>query len=143
MSPYELAAVVIAFAILVSTLTAFAYVSLRFAMMALSMDAALLREFKVASKHIADISQSNREILNSSGENLQTKLRDFVASRMSPTEGEFIHQTDEEAWLAEQLNNARAEGMSKEEIQAFVSQAIGADVDEDLIPDEEVDRNAV
>jgi hypothetical protein len=104
-------------------LTAFAaslYVALRFLLLVISMEAGILREFKNSSKAVdralSDIPEK------------EAKLKSFIQSRMAPTDGEFVPQSDEEAFINEQVDHLRRQGMTDDELDAFIRQAAGTDI---------------
>ena len=93
------------------------YVAMRFLIIAISLDAAILREFKGQSaavgRALGDIPEK------------EEKLKSFIQSRMTPTEGEFVPQSEEEQFIQEQVEHLRRQGMTDEELDAFVRQAAG------------------
>lgn len=97
------------------------YVAYRFLALALSMDAAILREFSLTSKSIKQLTQSAGPVL---GE----KLKEFIANRLTPTEGDFSGSSDEELFLNEQVEHLRRQGLTEEELNAFIRQAVGTDI---------------
>jgi|GEM_PF-2911151 hypothetical protein len=112
----ELAILLVAAAFFLAALSAVIYVAYRFLLMALSVDAALLREFKATPRQLQE-AKSTENVLGG-------QLREFIAARMKPTEGEFVGNTDEEMFIQEQIKLAEAQGMTAEEIKAFMSQAV-------------------
>jgi hypothetical protein len=114
------AAFLFAAGVCLTGLASVVYVAFRFLSLVVSMEAGILREFKGNSKAVdkalADIPQK------------EAKLREFIAARMSPTEGEFVPQSDEEAFINEQVEHLRRQGMTDDELDAFVRQAVNTDI---------------
>lgn len=96
------------------------YVAFRFLSLVTSMEAGILREFRSSSKAVGKALSDIPE--------KESKLRSFIQSRMTPTEGEFTPYSDEEAFINEQVEHLRRQGMTDEELDAFVRQAVGTDV---------------
>jgi hypothetical protein len=96
------------------------YVAFKFLSLAISLDAALLREFKVQNQH--DIKMDANNPITSD------KLKSFIASRFTPTDGDFVPYSDEEAFLNERVAELRAKGLTDEELQSFIKQAVGTDI---------------
>jgi len=105
-------AIILAFALLLLCAAAFVYVLVRLLMAILSLDSAIAREIFMLRSGKA-----------SSNYNIE------AAMAAKPTEGAFEPTTDEEAALYEVARRARAEGMSDEEIAAFIRQGIGENAD--------------
>jgi len=96
------------------------YVAFRFLSLALSVDASLLREF-------TKLEIKTDEHLRSTP--LQAdKLKSFIQSRMTPTEGAFEPYNEEELFLQQQVEHLRRSGMTDEECDAFIRQAVGTDI---------------
>ena len=96
------------------------YVAYRFLSLALSMDAAFLKEFSGQQRTVQQaLSQSPIQ---------QSSLKKFSQDRMTPTEGTFEPFNDEEAFLNEQVDRLRQQGLSEEECNEFIRQAVGTSV---------------
>lgn len=96
------------------------YVAFRFLSLALSLDAALLREFiKVENKTDEHLRSSPVQ---------PDKLKSFIQSRMTPTEGTFEPYDEEELFVQQQVEHLRRAGMTEEECEAFIRQAVGTDI---------------
>lgn len=102
-------------------LAAVVYVAYRFLALALSMDMAMLREFRVQAN-------ASEKAAQSAGPVLGDRLREFISSRMAPTEGEFVPTSDEEMFIQEQVEHLRRQGLTEEELEAFMRQAVGTDI---------------
>ena len=96
------------------------YVAFRFLILVLSLDSAILREFK---GQIGRVDQ-----VTAQGPINEKKLKDFIQSRMAPTEGDYHPYSDEEAFIQEKVEELRHQGMTQEELDAFVRQAVGSDI---------------
>ena len=96
------------------------YVAYRFLVIVLSLDAAILHEFKGHGRNVEQIAKS--------GPIQEEKLKSFIQARMSPTDGGFVPQSDEEAFINEQVEHLRRQGMSDEELDAFIRQANGTEI---------------
>ena len=96
------------------------YVVYRFLSLVLSMEIGILKEFGNKSTAANQYAQ-NQQVTES-------KLKEFIKSRFSPSEGDFQPYTDEEAFITEQVENLRRQGLSDEELEAFVRQAVGTDI---------------
>jgi hypothetical protein len=92
------------------------YVAFRFLALVLSLDAAILKEFQMNTNAYRDAARTNPI--------QESKLKDFIQSRMAPTDGDFIPVSDEEAFLQEQITELRGKGLTDEELEAFVRQAV-------------------
>ncbi len=56
---------------------------------------------------------------------LGSQLKDFIANRLKPTDGDFITNSDEELYLQEQIKALRDQGgLTEQEIEAFVRQGV-------------------
>ena len=96
------------------------YVALRYLILVLSMDSAILHEFKGQTKTMNKIA--------SAGPIQEEKLKTFIQARMAPTEGDFAPYSEEEAFINEQVEHLRRQGMTDEELDAFVRSAVGTDI---------------
>lgn len=116
----DTALIVTSFSVLLFALAAVVYVSFRFLALVLSMEVGILKEFKVQrpamDKALADIPEK------------EAKLKDFIRARMSPTEGDFTPYSDEEAFINENVEFLRRQGMTDDELDAFIRQAVGTDI---------------
>lgn len=80
---------------------------------------AILHELKTHPAIVAGATASTSESI------LGGQLKEFISSRMKPTEGEFVTNSDEELFLQEQIKILRDQGgLSEEEIEAFVRQGV-------------------
>lgn len=100
--------------------SAVVYVAFRFLSLALSMEVGILREFRAQTKGV-------QQVLTQAPA-AEATLKEFVKSRFSPTEGAFEAYSDEEAFIQERVEDLRRQGMTPEELDAFVRQAVGSDV---------------
>jgi len=100
--------------------SAVVYVAFRFLSLALSMEVGILREFKTQNSGV-------RQILTQTPA-AEATLKDFVKSRFAATEGDFQAYNDEEAFIQERVEDLRRQGMTQEELDAFVRQAVGTDI---------------
>ena len=105
-------ALIIALSVLLLCAAAFVYVLIRLLVAILSLDSAIAREIFAL--------RSGKPPANYNIE---------AAMAAKPTEGAFEPTTDEEAAIYEIARRAKAEGMSDEEIAAFIKQGIGASTD--------------
>ena len=48
--------------------------------------------------------------------------------RVAPSDGDFVGQSDEVEFVNEMAENLRRQGMTSEELDAFVRQAVGSDI---------------
>jgi hypothetical protein len=101
-------------------LAATVYVAYRFMSLVVSMEAGILKEFgrsgKAVNMALEDIPKK------------EAKLREFIQARMAPTEGGFEPYDDETAFLNEQVMHLREKGLTDEELDAFIRQAVGTDI---------------
>lgn len=101
-------------------LSAIVYVAFRYLSLVLSMEIGILKEFakhgKVVDKALEDIPAK------------ESQLREFIRARMSPTEGDFVAQNEESQFIQEQAEVLRQKGMTDEELEAFIRQAVGSDI---------------
>ncbi len=95
------------------------YVVFRGLTLILGMEVGILKEFKSQHGVIQDV--VNQGPANDS------KLKQFIKSRFTPTEGDFAPYSDEEAFVQEQVDHLRRQGLSDEELDAFIRQAVSAD----------------
>jgi hypothetical protein len=119
---WALAAVVAAFALFLAALALLIFVGFRFYTLAITLDSAILHELR--SRSVAAPASGSPETASSL---LGSQLREFISSRMKPTDGEFIANTDEELFIQEQIKNLRDQGhggLTDEELRSFVSQAV-------------------
>lgn len=111
MAWWQLCLVLLCGAIALVAAASFVYVTFRFLSMALSLDAALLREFKGIRTP-----QAHQAALT-----LDDQLKQFINSRMKPTDGDFVPSSEEDLFINEQVNRLREQGdFSEEEIKQFV-----------------------
>ena len=99
---------------------AMVYVAYRFLALVLSMEVGILKEFqgnqKAVNTVLADIPRK------------ESQLKEFIKARMTPSEGDFIPGSDEVAFLNEQVAHLREAGLTNEELDAFIRQAVGSDI---------------
>lgn len=93
------------------------YVTYRFLSLVLSMDMAMLREVKLSSRVMAS------PPVETGQEPIQSQLRSFIQSRMAPTDGDFVGQSDEEMFIREQAEELKDRGvLDATEIDLFVKE---------------------
>ena len=119
---FALAALLAAAALFIAALALFLWVTFHYWNIALSLGSAILSELR--SRPVTSLSTqpaaSTEAVLGS-------QLKQFIKDRMSPTEGDFVTNSDEELFIQEQVKNLRDQGnggISEEELQAFVRQAV-------------------
>lgn len=117
-----IAALLAAAALFIAALALLVWVGFRYYTLAINLDSAILKELvsRPMSIPIAGSQPTSESLLGN-------QLKEFIASRMKPTDGEFITNTDEELFIQEQIKNLRDQGqggISEEEMKAFVSQAV-------------------
>lgn len=96
------------------------YVAFRFLSLVLSMEVGILKEF-----------QGSQRAVNIALEDVprkESQLKEFIKARMTPTDGDFVPTDDETAFINEQVDHLRNQGLSAEELDAFVRQAVGSDI---------------
>jgi hypothetical protein len=111
-----LVAIIFSSALLLFAFASVVYVAYHFMSLVVSMQTALIREFKGQSKAV-DIALGDIP-------NKEAKLKEFIKARMAPTDGGFEPYSDEGAFVQEQVDELRRQGMSQEELDAFVKQAV-------------------
>ena len=106
-------------ALFILAITALTWVALRFGALVLSMEVGILKEFK--SQHAAV-----QQVIQGPDGPVETgnKLKDFIKSRFSPSEGEFVAPNDEEQFIQEQVEHMRHQGLTDEELDSFIRQAV-------------------
>lgn len=123
---FALAAVLFSGALFLAALALLAWVAYRFLSVVIAQDSAILREIQSRPQILsAPGSQATTESL------LGSQLKQFIADRMKPTDGEFIANTDEEMFIQEQVKNLRDSGhggISEAEMEQFVRQAVSEKV---------------
>lgn len=106
------------------------YVSFKYLSMAIGLDAMLSRQLQ--SQMSAMMQQPQMAPGVAGQPNLADQLRQFMsAQKMPQTDGEFIPYSDEEAAVREEVEKLRKKGLSEEELNNFVNQAVGANLDEE------------
>jgi hypothetical protein len=110
----------IAAALFLFSLACMFYVGFRFLSLVLSMEIGIVKEFRGGNTQVLE---AVHEVGGDAGKT-QSKLKDFIASRFTPTEGEFIPVTDEEQFIQEQVEHLRQQGLTDEELDAFIRQAV-------------------
>jgi hypothetical protein len=105
----------------VLSVAAVVYVAYRFLALALSMDAAILREFKQRPVSAPPMSNVGQEFPNITG----SQANPF-AGKQPDTEGDFVPHSDEGAFIAEQVELIRQQqGLTEEDMEKFIRQAKG------------------
>ena len=112
--------VLLASALLLLGLACVIYVAYRFLIIVLSLDAAILHEFKGQGRNVEKMAKA--------GPIQEDKLKSFIQARMTPTEGDFVPQSDEEAFINEQVEHLRRQGLTDEELDLFIRQANGTEI---------------
>lgn len=91
------------------------YVAFRFLSIAISLDSAILRGIK---------NKPQEQVQQPTEPPLESKLREFISSRLAPTQGDFVPYADEVAFLNEQVESLRSKGLTEEELNQFIRQAV-------------------
>ncbi len=110
------------------------YVAFRFLSLVLTLDMAMLREFKYQAINTGQAISTASQAVTSAEEAMKansvqpSKLREFIAARMSPTQGDFTPYSEEEAFINESVEHLRRQGLNDDELDAFVRQAVGTDI---------------
>lgn len=111
------------------------FVSFKFASLAISLDINLFRELQI-NRELSRLTMQPSQVPNPANESKENaaattmgqRLQDFLRSRVGASDGDFVPYSDEQAFLNEQVDGLRAKGMSQEELDTFVKQAINTDI---------------
>ena len=101
-------------------LAALFYVGYRAMTLIIGMEVGIVKEFKNQNGIVQQVVQQ--------GPSTESKLKEFVKSRFTPTEGDFAPYSDEEAFIQEQVEHMRRQGLSEDELDSFIKQAVGTDI---------------
>jgi hypothetical protein len=106
--------------IALSGVAAMIYVAYRFLALVLSMEVGILKEFQGSQKAVnialADVPRK------------ESQLKEFIKARMAPTEGDFVGADDETQFLNEQVTHLRNQGLTEDELESFIRQAVNSDI---------------
>jgi len=116
----ELAALLIAAALLLAAFAGAMYVGYKFLHLILSMEIGILKEFGKQSGMVQQAVAQHPVT--------ESKIKEFIKSRFSPSEGDFQAYSDEEAFINENVETLRRQGLTDDELEAFVRQAVGTDI---------------
>jgi hypothetical protein len=113
-------------ALFVFALACLVYVAFKFLSLGISLDAMLSRQL-----YMQQLQQASQQQVKQPGQQFsqqfQNELHDFM--NRPQTEGEFIPASDTESFVREEAEKLRKKGMSEEEMQQFIQQAVGAELD--------------
>jgi hypothetical protein len=116
----------IAASLFLFALTAIVYVALRFISLVLSMEVGILKEFKGQREFVQPVGPVG--VISPDAPITENKIKEFIKSRFAPTEGSFEGYNDEDAFIQEKVEDLRRQGLTQEELDAFVRQAVGTDI---------------
>jgi hypothetical protein len=103
-------ALILSLSVLALSLAGLGYVLYRFLSLIVSMEVGILKEFG--------------SFVGSGKQNMFNKIKEFAQAGMKPTEGDYVPYDDEEAFVAEQVNKLKNKGLTDEELDSFVRQAV-------------------
>jgi hypothetical protein len=132
-TPWMVTALLAAGGLFLLGLSSIIYVSFKFLSTILTLDISILRELQAQGNLVGESAKLaeqhtklTAQVAQSAGPVLGERLRDFIAKRMAPTEGDFQPYSDEEMFIQEQVETLRRQGMfddssmTEKELDAFI-----------------------